>query len=103
MISADSLNRIVMEALRVNGGEVPRFVFHEDPREGLCIVCERCGFVPVGHDFVRARSIPECIRALCRAHEHPKPKALTPEQRERARLVGIRRQGALRCGYGSAA
>lgn len=67
--------------------------------------CDKCG----ARESLAASRLdsfdtgPARLQAFVAKHEHPLPKPLTVEERERIRILGIHRRGALRCGYGGSA
>lgn len=62
-----------------------------------CAFCEACELIDdevrlVGPDMMRSR-----VDSFRRKHWHEVPQPLTLEQRERVKVEGIHRRGALRC------
>lgn len=67
--------------------------------------CERCGkWAEMTLDVWTAREDYDAwLSAFAREHAHAPPQPFTAEERERIRILGIHRRGALRCGYGGSA
>jgi hypothetical protein len=84
-------------------GDPERWFSHPLSTHGDEVWCRKCGRVEVWDAAWSSNSEHRrAIQRLIDDHRHPVPNPLTRAQRAKARVVGIRRTGALRCGYGSA-